>query len=193
MTAGRWKRTGAAGRRRSPTACSGATAHLYAAAYRFLATLPLPSPACAQGDGGAIEMQVNTGRVAISDCAFDANSANTVRLSPRGPPVCSLACLQLTGGGAGRRCASPVAQHGGFGRQLQLRRQRGPQRRTREPAPRLRLWPSPQPLRACRAAAPPCLWGPAAPSSARCWRTAAATATTTAAAALWTGRTATAA
>ena len=33
----------------------------------------------AQGDGGAAEVQGNTGRVAISGCAFDANAASRVR------------------------------------------------------------------------------------------------------------------
>ena len=58
--------------------------------------------------GGAIVAYKNTGRVAINGCAFEANSANTVRLSPRGPPVCSLACLQLE-----RPFETPMVQGGG--------------------------------------------------------------------------------
>ena len=71
----------------SPTACSGATARLPCAPHvsfpwRVTDAL-MRMRARAQGDGGAAEVQGNTGRVAISGCAFDANAASRVRSSFR--------------------------------------------------------------------------------------------------------------
>ena len=180
----------AAARRRSPTACFGATARLPCAPHvsfpwRVTDAL-MRMRARAQGDGGAAEVQGNTGRVAISGCAFDANAASRVRssfrpgalvatnvLRPR-PPCAANTCLC-----AARRGGGPVGEHGGCGWQLQLR---GQHRRGAPPPPCLRLWSSPKPLRACSMAAP-CSSTPTAPSRACCWRTAVAPATTTAAAA----------